>query len=827
MNEIFISWGGEKAKKYADNLKAILNKVFEKDAATFYSGNIGSGKIWLDKINEALRESKIGIIILTKESVNKPWVNFESGAIFKADKKNASIIPVYVDVTNADLDNHPLKFFQSDYTFTWSSMIRLFDFLNNTLKWEYKTIDLDAVKKFFDEFIDENNNLNLIEDILYENKIRVYDKGCFMAEMAEEDFWKIRQAIIENSKGSIILAGQSLEYAFGEKGIISIIERLKKSIINKNITEIKIVITDPSLFSNIQNFDALESSPLGRVNLTMDALIKEIFPVCQEKGCIVKVFFIPLLNIDHAVISNEYMIFRSTKLWTRDGIYKGSFTLYRNNNMSISEYSVHKNFLEKLMDNSTKIDFKIDIYDAPDDGPEIRKHKVWRRAIKEANYSVVQLYKLYHTQIVNYIADDWKKEHGIDEVFIGSRNIKKYKDLFKPENLLNDDTQRILLPYIEKTKELFENTIKKYDSSIVYIGTKKIQRSGVMIFPSLDLGFPNNVQRLAGGFATGMLVMWKCGTPIVPVDATVNVCSSSVFEIDFNTDMESIDFKNHIESIILQATMVQGYSFSFDSGNHFLMIAQDIDSKKLYLVMHSSANEFKNSYMGLYPAENNWYYNNIRTYPSPLTPERYFRYIKDKDAAYFVENAHKLEKYNVQIHKWFAENINRKEESAMGNKNRNDLPVKGKTFHHYYMPTDSSIAIGTYVEEPNEIVPLFSDVGKDIYMFKIGKDNWKVRLGGKEVCLVPHGWGQVIEDVKSVVVDNENKKLKIGDIPFEINSKRRIEKEEVDKHIRRFKDGEEFLERGQAMIKGEIVQTLRPIYLYCKERKEKINDVIQ
>lgn len=445
----------------------------------------------------------------------------------------------------------------------------------------------------------------------------------------------------------------------------------------------------------------------------------------------------------------------------------------------------------------------------------MRKHKAWRRAIKEAGFSVVQLYKLYHAQIVNYVADDWRKEKSINEVFRGSKDIKTYNDLFKPENLLNDETQKVLLPYIRKTKELFESAIRKYDSSIVRIGTKEIQRSGVMVFPSLDLGFPNNVQRLAGGFATGMLIMWKCGTPIVPVDATVNVCSSSVFELqNLNSDMEDKAFKDYIEDIMFEATKGKGYSFSFDSGNHFLMIAQDVVSKQPYLVLHSSANEFKDSYMGLYPVENNWYSDLIRTNPSPYAPERYIRYIKDHDATYFIENAHKLEQYNIQIHRWFA--------NAIG---KGKTSVVGKTFHHYYMPTDSSIAIGTYVEEPGTIVPLFSNVGKDIYMFKIGKDNWKIRLGGKEVCLVPHGWGQVIDNVQSIIVDNENKILKIDDAEYDIHSKVRI-KNEGNKHVREFEDGREFLEKGKAMIKGEILQTLRPIYLYCSKKKGKVNEVI-
>ena len=98
MKEVFISWSGEKANVYAEFLESILNQIFGKRAETFYSGNIESGAVWLERIIEALEESKIGIIVLTEESMKKPWVNFEAGAIFKADRKNVSIIPVCVDM---------------------------------------------------------------------------------------------------------------------------------------------------------------------------------------------------------------------------------------------------------------------------------------------------------------------------------------------------------------------------------------------------------------------------------------------------------------------------------------------------------------------------------------------------------------------------------------------------------------------------------------------------------------------------------------------------------------------------------------------------------
>ncbi|MCI5641016.1 MAG: toll/interleukin-1 receptor domain-containing protein [Lachnospiraceae bacterium] len=330
MPDVFISWSGEKANKYAEFLENILEQVFDKRANIFYSGNIEAGAVWLEKINQALNESKVGIIVLTKDNVNKPWINFEAGAIFKADRTKTLIIPICVDISHEDLERHPLSFFHSRYYFTWESIIQLFELLNCQLGWQYKMINLRKIRDEFDAFCNENNNTCKMENLLRSNRINIYEKGCFMAEIPEEKYWKIRQELVETSKGSIILAGQSLEDAFGEKSVILIVEKLKKCIMSNQISEMKILIMDPSLFSDIQNFNKLETSPLGRVSLTMDTLINVIFPICQERNCDVKVFFIPLLEIDHAVINDEYMAFRSTKLWTRDGNYKGSFMIYIN-----------------------------------------------------------------------------------------------------------------------------------------------------------------------------------------------------------------------------------------------------------------------------------------------------------------------------------------------------------------------------------------------------------------------------------------------------------------------------------------------------------------
>lgn len=396
--------------------------------------------------------------------------------------------------------------------------------------------------------------------------------------------------------------------------------------------------------------------------------------------------------------------------------------------------------------------------------------------------------------------------------FIPNDTILNYEELFEADNLLNgqnDETQQVLLPYLQATGRLFHEVIKKYDKS---------DSSGCRVFPSLDLGFPNNVCRLAGGFATGMLLAWNCAEDIVPVDATVNVCTSSVFKMaQFDPDClkRPEELKRSLERIFREAHEDKGYSFSFTSGNHFLMIARDENSgaeNDHYLVLHSSANDLKNSYMGLYPVEGNWYAEKLKRLNEDNG--RYIRYLTGDDARYFITMAHHFEEYNEKIHRWLAERI----DGDSSCENRQEW-VK----HHYYMPTDSSIAIGTFAEPAGTQIPLFSAPGKPVYIFEIGKDNWQADLGGKKgkVCLVPHGWGQQIERIRSVSTDGENLLLGAGEemIKIKINSKARIDCK--TKQLRQFKDGEEFLRIGSRMVRGEIRLALTPVFQYNSSSRKR------
>lgn len=650
--------------------------------------------------------------------------------------------------------------------------------------------DIEKLTSLFDMQIFPDTDDDYIYEYLIQNRITIYNspKSSFVADIPEKEFWNLRKLVISEARDELIISGQSLMDAFDNNNSINIISSIKDLIENHHINNLHILTTDPTIFSIKPNC----TSPLIDIDKAITTIIDSLLPCCKKYDCHLDLYFIPLLEIDHAVITNKYMLLRTTKLWTEDRKYKGAFGLYKNSSNSSeapSEYAAQNAYIKVVMDNCTKINPNSDTYTKVDT-PALEMHNKWRKRIASMRYTCITLHKLYNSQLVNYVVNGWTKELTLNDSFAPSDTITCHEDLFNPENLLNDQTQKALLPYIKETQNLLNQVVKDYDSS---------EKSGAIIYPSLDLGYPNNVQRLAGGFATGMFVHWECGTDIIPVDATVNVCSSSVFKIDhFNPNQLGNNFQKYLnDEIFINASNTKGYSFSFESGNHFLMIAKD-KNNDYYLVLHSSANEFKNSYMGLYPIENNWYSDKIKTF---RYNNRYLRYIKDKEARHFATKANHLLSYNEQIHSWLANKIN-----------NDSLPSESIIKHHYYMPTHSSIAIGTFVESPGTVVPMFSSVGKPVYLFRVGKDNWKISLEGEDKCLIPHGWGQQIETIKEVSVDKDRNMLFLDSKNIPVTPQERINHD--DKHIREFNSGEEFLKIGKRIIKGEIEKVLYPEYLF-------------
>lgn len=620
-----------------------------------------------------------------------------------------------------------------------------------------------------------------------------------MVPVHKDDFWDIRRKLIETARGHLIIMGPSLKEAFDRGHEHSIWLQLRRAITAKQITKVSVLVTDPIVFNN----DYVCSDPKEDVKRTINSLEDNFYGLFDSQEVDLCVYFLPFLQIDHAVITEEFMAFRSNKLWNYSRKFKGTFTLHVADFYTAeeSEYRAHMDYLNVIMNSSTIIYPEVDVDETEWDRQDARSyHKAWREYLREKKYGHIYFYKVYEKQVHSYVCNTWSTPDGFPRIFTPGGNIAQLEDFYTPSKLLDDETQNVLLPYIKETEEMFTEAIKKHDRS---------EHSFCRLYPSLDLGFPNNVRRLAGGFATGMLVTWNCGVDMVPIDATVNVCTSSVFKLD-RIDMQWLkdpqSFYDLVDEYAKQAGREKGYSFSFLSGNHFLTIAKDKDRDDYYLVLHSSANELKHSYMGLYPVEDNWYSKSIKHINGQNG--RYFRYLKDEDARYFIRMAKNFQKYNEQIHQWVAERVNG---GAFGNDDR-------WMAHHYYMPTDQSIAIGTFAEPVGAQVPMFSAYGKSVYIFEIGPNNFQIDLGGQKgkVCLVPHGWGQKIDGIEDISVCDGKLVLRVDGKEYatRISSQEHIRCDQ--KKIRQFENGEEFLEVGDHYISGRFVKELIPCVEYSR-----------
>lgn len=293
---------------------------------------------------------------------------------------------------------------------------------------------------------------------------------------------------------------------------------------------------------------------------------------------------------------------------------------------------------------------------------------------------------------------------------------------------LNDLTQQMLLPELEITEILLSRVASRLS------GKKKIAEITAMP----DLGISHNCTRMMGGFFTGARYCWESNIPFIPVDATVNVCGTSVYKL--NKEISIKEFISRVNCVLADKTK---YTWNYTNGNHFISLCYSTGEYETeegyYMIVHASANEFKHGANGLYPDSDVWYYDSIKTeYMEDLS--RYLRYIVGSDAERFYEIANKLIKFNKERNCYFIENVLRE------NLDKEILSVQ-----HYGMPNDHTICIGAHWE--NVPYTLLTAPGKPIFIVKPGEN-----YDGS-----PHGLGLAL---KNPIIEFKNNSIKIGEKTF-------------------------------------------------------------
>lgn len=109
--ELFISWSGDRSGKVAEALRDWLPNVIQSVEPFMSASDIEKGSRWSNEIGVHLENAQFGLICLTQENLEAPWLLFEAGALSKSIE-SSRVVPYLYGVSQADLQ-WPLAQFQA------------------------------------------------------------------------------------------------------------------------------------------------------------------------------------------------------------------------------------------------------------------------------------------------------------------------------------------------------------------------------------------------------------------------------------------------------------------------------------------------------------------------------------------------------------------------------------------------------------------------------------------------------------------------------------------------------------------------------------------
>lgn len=186
--KVFISWSGELSKQIADAIRGWLPSVIQSVKPYYTPNDINKGSRWNTEIAHELEESNIGIICLTKDNIEKPWILFEAGALSK-NVGYSNVCPILFNFESSELTG-PLLSFQAT-RFEKSDMKKLLKTINeacgesklgtsvldNVFEMWWPKLE-ENIKSIIDGYKDESprkerSDRELLEEILSLSRMRL------------------------------------------------------------------------------------------------------------------------------------------------------------------------------------------------------------------------------------------------------------------------------------------------------------------------------------------------------------------------------------------------------------------------------------------------------------------------------------------------------------------------------------------------------------------------------------------------------------------------------------------------------------------------------
>ncbi len=106
---VFIGWSGERSRQVSEALRRWLPQMLQAAEPWTTSVDLVAGSSWVRQIEYELRETRAGIVCLTPENLQAPWMHLETGTLWA---RGSVVIPYLLDFAPAEL-NGPLARFQA------------------------------------------------------------------------------------------------------------------------------------------------------------------------------------------------------------------------------------------------------------------------------------------------------------------------------------------------------------------------------------------------------------------------------------------------------------------------------------------------------------------------------------------------------------------------------------------------------------------------------------------------------------------------------------------------------------------------------------------
>jgi hypothetical protein len=152
--KVFLSWSGARSKEVALLFREWLPKVIQAVDPWMSDVDIEKGAHWFAEIFREVSAASFGVVFLTRENLEKPWLHFEAGALAKAlsPEGNSPRVATYLlGIDNSDVVG-PLKEFQHTKA-TAEDTLKLLLSVNSSLAANgEKPLKDEMLKSIFDTF---------------------------------------------------------------------------------------------------------------------------------------------------------------------------------------------------------------------------------------------------------------------------------------------------------------------------------------------------------------------------------------------------------------------------------------------------------------------------------------------------------------------------------------------------------------------------------------------------------------------------------------------------------------------------------------------------